>query len=467
MPDKPDNFARLVIAAPHSGSGKTTFTMGLLSALCERGLAVQPFKIGPDFIDPSYHTMICRRASRNLDSWMCGDATVEEIFSRSARDADISIIEGVMGLYDGFGPDEERGSTAHVAKLLAVPVVLVIDAQRMATSASAVALGLREFDRAVDIAGVVFNNVGGKGHYDWLRRVLETRTGIKSCGYLSFDADLRIPERHLGLVPAAEAGLSSDLLERLGAQFEQHVDLESIIDAARRAPAIGQAASDVFRRCGNEVPVRIGVARDEALNFYYQENLDLLQCLDAEVVPFSLLKDEELPEDLQGIYLGGGFPELFAGRLSANRSMRGSIRDFFAAGGVIYAECGGLMVLCETLIDFDGRRHEMAGLVPATAAMRRDQLSLGYVSVESLRDTVLARAGERYRAQTFHYSVLQEARFQPALKLYHGANASFDGYADRNLFATYVHAYFAGQPALARRFVDRCRGAMHSSRRQQ
>src|SRR5712691_9690398 len=175
MPDKPDNFARLVIAAPHSGSGKTTFTMGLLSALCARGLAVQPFKIGPDFIDPSYHTMICRRASRNLDSWMCGDATVKEIFSRSARDADISVIEGVMGLYDGFGPDEERGSTAHVAKLLAVPVVLVIDAQRMATSAAAVALGLREFDRAVDIAGVVFNNVGGKGHYDWLRRVLETQ----------------------------------------------------------------------------------------------------------------------------------------------------------------------------------------------------------------------------------------------------------------------------------------------------
>jgi cobyrinic acid a,c-diamide synthase len=209
------------------------------------------------------------------------------------------------------------------------------------------------------------------------------------------------------------------------------------------------------------------VARDEALNFYYQENLDLLQCLGAEVVPFSLLKDEELPEDLQGIYLGGGFPELFAGRLSANRSMRGSVRDFFAAGGVIYAECGGLMVLCEALIDFDGRRHEMMGLVPATAAMRRDQLSLGYVSVESLRDTVLARAGERYRAQTFHYSVLQGARFQPALKLYHGANASFDGYADRNLFATYVHAYFAGQPALARRFVDRCRGVMHSSRKQQ
>jgi len=324
---------------------------------------VQPFKIGPDFIDPSYHTAICGRPSRNLDTWMCEDAAVVEIFTRSAKTADISIIEGVMGLYDGFGPDEERGSTAHVAKLLAVPVVLVIDAQRMATSAAAVALGLREFDRAVDIAGVVFNNVGGKGHYDccagYWRRAPDKKLRLPELRCRSTD-----PERHLGLVPAEEAGLSSALLERLGAQFEQHVDLESIIDAARRAPAIGQAASDVFCRCGNEVPVRIGVARDEALNFYYQENLDLLQCLDAEVVPFSLLKDEELPEDLQGIYLGGGFPELFAGRLSANRSMRGSIRDFFAAGGVIYAECGGLMVLCETLIDFDGRRHEMMGLVP-------------------------------------------------------------------------------------------------------
>jgi len=453
----PENFARLAIAAPHSGSGKTTFTMGLLSALRRRGFSVQPFKIGPDFIDPSYHTAICHRASRNLDTWMCEDSTVLEIFTRSARDTDISIIEGVMGLFDGFGPNEERGSTAHVAKLLASPVVLVIDAQRMATSAAAVAFGLQQFDQAVNIAGVVFNNVGGKGHYDWLRQVLEIRTGIKSFGYLRHDARFTLPERHLGLVPAAEAGVKPTLLEHLGAEFEQHIDLDGIIAAARTAPTINKGTSDVFRSRNQEKAVRIGVARDEALNFYYQENLDLLECLGSDTVSFSVLNDGALPRNLQGIYLGGGFPEVFAGRLSANHSMRDSIRDFFAAGGVIYAECGGLMLLCEALIDFGGCRHEMIGLVPATSVMRRDKLSLGYVNVEPLQNTVIAHVGEGYRAQTFHYSVLEDVRFQPVLKLKHGSNASFDGYASGNLLATYVHAHFAAQPKLAQRFVERCR----------
>jgi cobyrinic acid a,c-diamide synthase len=456
----PDDLPRLVIAAPHSGSGKTTFTMGLLWALRRRGLTVQPFKIGPDFIDPSYHTAICRRASGNLDSWMCDAATVAEIFARSAGGADLSIIEGVMGLFDGFGPNEERGSTAHVAKLLASPVILVIDAQRMATSAAAVALGLQEFDKAVTIVGVVFNNVGGGGHYKWLRQALETHTGLKSFGYLGFDPDLRMQERHLGLIPAAEHGPKDAMRERLAADFDQHIDLDRIIAAARSAPRFGNTASEIFRSNITGRPVRIGIARDEALSFYYQENLDLLECSGSEIVPFSILNDEKIPEKLQGMYLGGGFPEIFASRLSANVSMRDSVREFFATGGVIYAECGGLMVLCDALLDFDGRRHDMVGLVPALSVMRRDKLSLGYVSVEPIQDTLVAGVGERYRAQTFHYSVLEDARFRPALKLYHGASASFDGYVNGNLFATYVHAYFAAQPSLARRFVARCRGAL-------
>jgi len=463
-----DVLPRLVVAAPHSGSGKTTFTMGLLSALRRRGLSVQPFKIGPDFIDPSYHTMICGRASRNLDTWMCGDTTVADVFRHAAAGADISVIEGVMGMYDGFGPREERGSTAHVAKLLAAPAVLVIDAQRMATTAAAIALGLQQFDRAVKIAGVVFNNVGGKGHYDWLREVLEARTGVKSMGYLAHDQTLRMPERHLGLVPAEENGIKSGLLERLHAQFELNVDLDSIIDAAGKAPSMNKATSALFVRRRQDGPaVRIGVGRDEALNFYYQENLELLECFGAELVPFSLLHDEKLPRALHGLYLGGGFPELFAARLAANGSMRSALRRFVAAGGVVYAECGGLMVLCEALTDFSGCRHEMAGLVPATCVMRRDRLSLGYVEVEAVQDTLLARAGEGYKAQTFHYSVLDDIRFQPALRLRHGANVSFDGYGNGNLFATYVHAYFPAQPRLAQRFVERCRSRADELRSQQ
>jgi cobyrinic acid a,c-diamide synthase len=452
------NLPRVVIAAPHSGSGKTTFTLGLLAALRRRGLAVQPFKAGPDFIDPSHHTAICGRVSRNLDTWMCERATVAEIFERSARDADISVVEGVMGLYDGFGPDEERGSTAHLAKLLAAPVVLVIDAARMATSAAAVALGLQQFDRDVTIAGVVFNNVGSEGHYEWLREALEARTGLASFGYLGYDPALRIEERHLGLVPAAEAGIGDAARERLRSEFDRHVDLERILAAAGAAPSPATATSAVFRPRAAAKPVRVGVARDAALNFYYQENIDLLECLGAEIVPFSILDDPQPPPGVHGIYLGGGFPEIFAGRIAANMSMRRGMRDFFASGGAIYAECGGLMILCDALVDLDGRRHEMFGLVPATSVMRRDRLSLGYVDVETLEDTLIARAGARYRAQTFHHSVLEDVRFTPALKLYHGAKASFDGCAERNLFATYVHAHFAAQPGLAERFVERCRG---------
>ena len=451
---------RLVVAAPHSGSGKTTVTLGLLAALARRGLAVQPFKAGPDFIDPSHHTAACGRVSRNLDTWMCDDATVAAIFARGARGADVSVVEGVMGLYDGFGPDEERGSTAHLAKLLAAPVLLVIDAQRMATSAAAVALGLRQFDRDVAIAGVVFNNVGGEGHYEWLRKALEARTGLASFGYLRHDPALQIDERHLGLVPAAERALANEALARLAEQLERHVALDRILAAARAAPRPPEtAALDRFAERRGGAPVRIALARDAALHFYYPENLELLECQGAEIVPFSVLEDERVPGGAHGVYLGGGFPELFAEKIAANTAMLGAIGAFAAGGGPVYAECGGLMILCESLVDLEGRRHAMAGLVPAVSVMRRDRLSLGYVEVETLRDTLLARAGERYRAQTFHHSVLDDARFAPALKLYHGGNTSLDGYGERNLLATYAHAHFAARPQLAERFVERCRAA--------
>jgi cobyrinic acid a,c-diamide synthase len=431
--------------------------MGLLLALRRQALAVQPFKVGPDFIDPSHHTHICQRTSRNIDTWMCNDLVVREIFARAAAGSDIAVIEGVMGLFDGFGPNEERGSTAHVAKLLDLPVVLVIDAQRAATSAAAVALGFQEFDPAVNLVGVVFNKVGGKSHYEWLRQVLEEKTRLKAFGYLNFDPALQMEERHLGLVPAAEHAPEPQLYERLALQFKENIDVHGIISAAKLAPELPKTPTKVFSNARSQGTLRIGVARDAALNFYYQENLDLLSCLGAEIVPFSLLNDKALPEGVQGIYLGGGFPEIFSARLSSNRAMKASVRDFHAKDGVIYAECGGLMVLCEALVDFQGYRHEMMGLVPAVAVMRRDKLSLGYVEVEPLKNTVLADVGQSYRAQTFHYSVLEDANFEPALKVCHGANVSYDGYVNRNLFATYMHAHFAACPSLAERFVDRCR----------
>src|SRR5258708_10827320 len=302
------NVPRIVVSAPHSGSGKTTFTMGLLLALRRQALAVQPFKVGPDFIDPSHHTRICHRTSRNLDTWMCDDAVVREILARAAAGSDIAVIEGVMGLFDGFGPNEERGSTAHVAKLLDLPVVLVIDAQRAATSAAAVALGFQEFDPAVNVVGVVFNKVGGKGHYEWLRQVLEEKTRLKAFGYLNFDPALQMEERHLGLVPATEHAPESQLYERLGLQFEENIDVHGIIAAAKSAPELLNIPTKGFSNERSQGTLRIGLARHVARNFYYHQHLAVLSFLGAEIVPFKFVNDKAPPGGGQGIYLGGGFP---------------------------------------------------------------------------------------------------------------------------------------------------------------
>ncbi|HSQ04869.1 MAG TPA: cobyrinate a,c-diamide synthase, partial [Burkholderiales bacterium] len=256
------DFPRLLIAAPHSSAGKTTFTLGLLLALRQAGWCVQPFKVGPDFIDPSHHTALCARASRNLDTWMCENAVVQEIFTRAAAGAQLSVIEGVMGLFDGYGPHEERGSTAHVAKLLQVPVILVIDAQRMATSAAAVALGFEQFDRDVRIAGVVFNRVGSEGHYAWLKNAVEARTGLRSFGYLGFDPGLELEERHLGLVTATEHAPDSGWMRSLKRHFDEHIDLEGLIATARAAQPLNIGTTGIFDARADEPCVRIGVARD-------------------------------------------------------------------------------------------------------------------------------------------------------------------------------------------------------------
>lgn len=451
------HLPRVVIAAPGSGAGKTTITLGLLLALRERGVRVQPFKVGPDFIDPSHHTAIAGQPSRNLDAWLCADDVITEIFVHAAADAEISIIEGVMGLYDGASPQDERGSTAHVAIHLEAPVVLVIDAQAMATTAAAIALGCRAFDSRIRIAGVIFNNVGGAGHYEWLRTALEERTGIRALGYLAHDADLAIEERHLGLVPAPEQPLTQRMLQRLGDAMVSTVDVDAVIDAARHAPELRfPARAAVFGAAPSGGKVRIAVAIDRALNFYYRDNLDVLEHLGADIVPFSVLESDSLPQDIDGLYLGGGFPEMHAEALAAQASIKSAIRALHAAGGVIYAECGGLMVLCETLTGLDGRTHEMVGLVPAAAVMKRQGQTLGYVEVETLGSTILGEPGTRYRGQTFHNSVLERAAFEPALALRHGGRMSRDGFVCGHLLASYVHAHFAGAPHLASSIVRHC-----------
>jgi cobyrinic acid a,c-diamide synthase len=386
---------RLVIAGTASGVGKTTMATGLMAALTAQGYRVAPFKIGPDYIDPSYHHVAVGQPSRNLDTWMISPATVAYLFARAAAQADLAIIEGVMGLYDGFSGRSEAGSTAEVAKLLGAPVVLVMDVARLARSAGAMALGYRDFDPDLRLAGIVLNNVGSDRHARWVREAIES-VGIPVLGYLHRDGALHLPHRHLGLIPTAERGVvpsDSELGQALHAirkRTKEGIDLDRIIELARSAPPLEAANPGLFPTELPSVSVRIAVARDEAFSFYYEDNLDLLRAHGAEMMTFSPLHDSQLPDGSQGIYLGGGFPEMYAEGLAANKAMHEAIRQASQQGLPIYAECGGLMYLTESITDLERRTYSMIGLVPGRIVTEGQRLKLSYAVIQVQRDSILA-----------------------------------------------------------------------------
>ncbi|RMH32738.1 MAG: cobyrinate a,c-diamide synthase, partial [Nitrospirae bacterium] len=374
---------RLLVAGTHSGAGKTTVAVALMAAFAARGRTVQPFKVGPDFIDPSHHRAACWRESRNLDGWMLTKAYNRATFLRAAKRADLSIIEGVMGLFDGSSAVSDAGSTAEQAKELQAPVLLVVDGSAMSRSAAALVHGFATFDPDVRIAAVVFNRIRSEGHFRLLKEAVENALDIPVIGYFPPNDQFGIPERHLGLVMANEPGWREQVYTLLGRQAEETIDLGRVEELARSAPAL----SDFTEHDPQETeraqasPLRVGIARDPAFCFYYADNMDILVREGAELVFFSPLFDRTLPAvDL--LYLGGGYPELYARDLAANVSMREAVKAFAAAGGVIYAECGGLMYLAERLRDFDGVDHEMVGLLPIEVVMTLDRLTLGYRQLE-------------------------------------------------------------------------------------
>jgi cobyrinic acid a,c-diamide synthase len=456
---------RLVIAGTHSGVGKTTVTVGLIAALRRRGLAVQPFKVGPDYIDPGYHALAAGRPCRNLDTWMLPPDRARDLFARAAAAADLALVEGVMGLYDGAGYDDEAGSTAEVAKLLAAPVVLVLDAGKLARSAAAVALGYQRFDEATPLAGVLVNRAAGAGHGLGASAAVERATGLPVLGWLPRDERLRAPERHLGLVPTAEPGPWRELIEAAGAAVERHLDLDRLVALARQAPPLDGpgATSGAWAGVGlaNGERPAIAVARDEAFHFTYEDNLDLLRAAGAEVVFFSPLRDEALPARAAGVVLSGGFPEVFAGRLSANRALHAALREAHRRGLPIYAECGGLMYLTEAILDAGGAAHPMAGLLPGRCAMG-GRLTLGYRVARSAGASWFLGAGEEVRGHEFHYSAWEgrPAGLAPAYLLLPRSGAGEarpEGARLGSLWASYVHVHLGAKPELAGRFVEACR----------
>ncbi len=448
------HIPRLIIAGTHSGVGKTTITTGIMAALTARGLKVQGFKTGPDYIDPGYHTLVTGRPSRNLDAFMLPPGVLVRTFVQAAATADIAIIEGVMGLFDGGAGGV--GSTANLAKQLKAPVILVVDIRSMADSAAALVYGFVHYDQAVYIAGVILNHAGSERHYRMVKDTIESKVGIPVIGCLSNQETLALPERHLGLVPVEENG-DRHWQEVLAEGMERSVDLTRVRRIAEKATPLqaGPLRSEKQAYC-----VKIGIARDEAFSFYYQDSRDTLAAQGAEPVYFSPLRQTAIP-DVDGLIFGGGFPEMFLAELSANEPMQDSIRRAHRSGMPIYAECGGLMYLCREVADFAGRKHALTGLVPAVCQMQKKRVMVGYVEAEALQDNVLCTRGGVIKGHEFHFSTMQadNAAFNWAFsfKRHRDGSTYPGGYCQGKLLASYLHCHFSGKPAIARHFVAKCR----------
>ena len=395
------------IAGTHSGCGKTTVTLALIAALVKRGYRVQPFKVGPDFIDPGHHRRIAGRDSHNLDGWMIGLEYSRKIFSKYTTQADVAVVEGVMGLYDGFSGSDESGSTSQMAKALGIPVLLVVDASSMARSAAALTLGFQCFDPALRFGGVIFNMVGSNTHAEYLREAIgRSLPGVPVFGCLRRNEDITVPSRHLGLITDEDNPLTQQRIDALTDWLDDGLDLEMLLEKTRiqiNSSSVHRLSFSSLHESGR---IPIGLARDQAFCFYYAENLRLLEEAGAQLVEFSPIKDHSLPKGLRGIILGGGYPELYAEQLARNRTLMEQIREFATQGGPVYAECGGFMYLGKSIKDLHDVEYPMVGIFPVKTAMNRSLKSLGYREVMTLWESPLGPKATTARGHEFHYSHL-------------------------------------------------------------
>ncbi|MBD1896679.1 cobyrinate a,c-diamide synthase [Coleofasciculus sp. FACHB-129] len=466
----------LAIAGERSGVGKTTVTLALLSSLCRRSYQVQSFKVGPDYIDPMFHTYVTGRACRNLDPVLTSETYVQQSFLAHRYGSDYALVEGVMGLFDGvkriqneklnleqetenFALSTDFGSTAHIARLLDLPVLLVLDCSRLSGSVAAIAHGYRSFDSRIKIAGVVLNRVGSDRHLQLLKDALEPLQ-LPVLGILRRQENISIPDRHLGLVPTAELSQMDALIDRLAGLGDSCFEWEQLlpllkVEQKQQIELIhpsSQPSRDILD------PLRIAVARDRAFSFYYQDNLDILASLGAELVFWSPLTDKSLPEGIQGLYFGGGFPEVFAQNLAENTATRDAVRKAILAGMPTYAECGGLMYLSEKIVDFEGNSFPMVGVLPTTAAMS-SRLSLGYRQAIALQESPLLPAGGSVWGHEFHRSHLTEEPEAPLFQIrgYDPKSpVTSEGWAVHHVHASYVHLHFGGCPEIPARFLKHC-----------
>ncbi len=451
---------RFLLAGAHSGVGKTSLSTGLMAAFTMRGFTVQPFKVGPDYIDPAFHSFVTGQKSRNLDSWLLTPETVRSLFASAAPQGEnsISIIEGVMGLFDGHIATGD-GSSAQVAGILQAPIILVVNGASIARSLAALVHGYNTFQPETKLAGVIINQVSGAAHYDLLRSFVEKETQVPCFGYLQKNPQLALESRHLGLIPSVEVENLAQTIDTLGKMVAETVDLDALLKLAGKAPPISAPPRTPVV---TEAQVKIAIAQDKAFNFYYQDSLELLTSLGAELVPFSPLTDTCLPQGVAGLILGGGFPEIFAADLAANNSLRQDIKEKLEGGLPTYAECGGFMYLTSQLTDHQGQSHPMVGFWPGGVTMTKKLQNFGYVEVTFQEDTVLGPRGTKIRAHEFHHSLYEGGGYKDkgaeALEMRKNPQrAWFGGLARKNVLAAYPHLHFQANPSLAENFVRKCR----------
>jgi len=438
---------RIVLAGTGSAVGKTTIATGIMKVLSEE-YRVQPYKVGPDYIDPSYHTLATGNDSRNLDSFFMSYGQIRTVFERGIKisKADFGIIEGVRGLYEGISPTGDVGNTASIAKALGAPVILIINSRSLVKSAAAIVIGFKSLDPAIKIEGVILNKVKNKRHYLKTKEAVETLAKTPVIGGIQRDDAIAVEQRHLGLVPALERENILNYIEKWGEIIKENIDLDTFMSIMKNAEKLPEGREDTWLQ-GNRKKVKIGVPMDEAFNFYYVENLEALRANNVEIVHFSPLKDEEIP-DVDGLYIGGGYPEIFAEELESNESMRKSIFKFHQNDNPIYGECGGLMYLTNSI---NGKK--MCSVFNYDSKMTEKVQSLSYVIAEANYDNIITKKGEQFRGHEFHYSkvLLNGTKPQFAFKILRGKGITggMDGLMKKSSVASYMHTHTAACPQFA------------------
>lgn len=450
------DLPRILLSGTSSRVGKTMISIGLMRALFNRGYKVQPYKVGPDFIDPSFHYFATGRYSRNLDSFMMNRENILEVFQRNFKDADLAVIEGKTGLYDSHDALNEKGSTAEVSKFLQCPTILVANAERLSRTAAALVMGYKVFDPEVNIEGAILNRVGGARHSNKVRKAVEKLSGMGVLGTIPRQ-DIIIPDRHLGLIPAFEREEEfKELFDGLAEVVEKFVDVDKIIEMARKAPCLEKTIENpVFNPVKVQNQINLGVFRDKTFNFYYQDNIDAFAATGANIKFIDSLNDKKLPS-VDALYIGGGFPEIFAHELENNSSLRKEVFNFCHAGKPVYAECGGLMYLGESLKLINGEEYEMVGFLPIKTQMFHKFQALGYSVYKAIDSNIISRKGDTLLGHEFHYSrvaATEKLDYVFKVKRGRGVIGDYDGIVKNRTLANYLHIHVTSYPQMINRFI--------------